>query len=487
MQTSNIILFTGVFIEMLTYQDLLAVGKDESQRMDFIQRAIGDHKGTKAYRLATDAELYYRHLNPTIMRYEKLVYDVFGKSHPDVFAANHKIPCRYYYYLINQGVMYLLSNGVSFSDEKTKDALGGVEFDHVIIDLTVKALNAGVCFGFLNVDHVELLPISGGPGEVSFVPLFDEDNGALMAGIRFWQVDKEKPLRCTLFEVDGMTEYIKKNDAAMAVLSPKRAYKLKTRTSAATGTEIYAGENWASLPIVPLYNTNRQSELIGTQETIDSYDLMLSDMINNVSEGNLIYWLIKNAGGMDDIDDQKFIERLKTVHVAHTEEGQEVTPVTVQAPYQANETSLERLRKQLFEDFMALDVQNIAGGAATATQIQAAYEPMNLKSGLLERQVTAFILGLLKLLGIQNDAPTYTRDMIVNKQEEAQVLLSAADYVSEEYLTEKLLTIFGDIDRAKEVKAQRLREDTSRHETPKKENENDENEETVPEAETMEE
>ena len=467
---------------MLTYNDLLLVGQDENQRMAFIQNAIGQHKGTMAYKLAADAELYYRHLNPTIMRYEKLVYDVFGKAHPDVFAANHKIPCRYYYYLVSQAVMYLLSNGVSFTDDKTKDKLGGVEFDHVLQDMVVKAMNAGVCFGFLNVDHVEMLPMVGGPGEVSFVPLFDEDNGALMAGIRYWQVDEEKPLRCTLFEVDGMTEYIKKKGADMAVLQPKRAYKLRIGTSAATGMEIYAGENWASLPIVPLYNTNRQSELVGTQTTIDSYDLMLSDMINNVSEGNLIYWIIQNAGGMDDVDDQKFVERLKTLRVAHIEGEESVTTQSVQVNVTPNETSLERLRKQIFEDFMALDVQSIASGAVTATQIEAAYEPMNLKSGLLEKQVTAFVMGLLKLLGI-DDAPSYTRDMIVNKGEEIGNLLQAAEHLSDEYVTKKVLTLMGDIDLVEEVVAQKLREDTSRYEAPKDETEDNEEKETDAEAE----
>lgn len=471
---------------MKTYQDLLLVGQDEGQRMQFLQAAIGEHKASKLFAVAADAEMYYRHLNPTIMRYEKLVYDVYGKAHPDVFAANHKIPCRYYFYFVTQAVMYLLSNGVSFNDAKTKDKLGGVEFDHAVQDMAVKALNAGVCFGFLNVDHVELLPVAGGPGEVSFVPLYDEDNGALMAGIRYWQVDEDKPLRCTLFEVDGMTEYIKQKGMDMTVMAPKRAYKLKVGTSEATGMEIYAGENWASLPIVPLFNTNKQSELIGTQKTLDSYDLMLSDLINNVSEGNLIYWIIQNADGMDNLDDQKFVERLKTLHVAHTEDGQSITPVTMQAPYQANEVSLERLRKQLFEDFMALDTQNIASGAVTATQIEAAYEPMNLKSGLLEKQVTAFIMGLLKLLGI-DDAPTYTRDMIVNKGEEITNILQAAEHLSDQYVTEKLLTMMGDIDRVDEIMKQKLVEETSRYATPKKETEDDEGEEEVSEAEAVEE
>ena len=214
---------------------------------------------------------------------------------------------------------------------------------------------------------------------------------------------------------------------------------------------------------------------------------MLSDMINNVSEGNLIYWIIQNADGMNNVDDQKFVERLKTLHVAHTEDGQSITPVTMQAPYQANETSLDRLRKQLFEDFMALDTQNIANGAVTATQIEAAYEPMNLKSGMLERQVTGFIMGLLKLLGIKDDAPTYVRDMIVNKNEEIQTILQAADHLSDQYVTEKLLTLLGDIDRVEDIMAQKLREDTTRYEPPKNEGEENEEKETDAEAEAVEE
>ena len=53
---------------MLTYQDLLAVGKDEKARMDFIQRAINEHKGSEAYKMAVDAELYFKGENPTINR-----------------------------------------------------------------------------------------------------------------------------------------------------------------------------------------------------------------------------------------------------------------------------------------------------------------------------------------------------------------------------------------------------------------------------------
>jgi hypothetical protein len=213
---------------MLTFQDLVEVNKTgaEKDRIAFILSAISQHESSDLYRVAADADMYFRHMNPTIMRAEKIMYDALGRARLDPIAANHKIPCRYYYYFISQTVMYLLGNGVTFSDSKTKDKLGGPQFDHVLQMAAIKALNAGVSFGFLNVDHVEILPVCGGPGEVSFVPIYDDENGALRAGVRYWQIDSTKPLRATLFEEDGFTEYIRRKGEDVTVLQEKRKYKI---------------------------------------------------------------------------------------------------------------------------------------------------------------------------------------------------------------------------------------------------------------------
>lgn len=462
---------------MKTYQDLLSVGEREADRMAFIQQVIFDHEGSDLYRVAKEANLYFRGLNPTIMNAEKIMYDALGRAQLDPIAANHKIPCRYYYYFIAQTVMYLLGNGITFKNSATKDKLGGAQFDHVAQMMAIKALNAGYAFGFLNVDRVEVLPICGTDGEVSFAPLYDEENGALMAGVRYWQISPNKPLRATLFEPDGFTEYIKKKDAEMEILQKKRMYKIKVGSSDASGDEILAGENWETLPIVPLFNVNRQSELVGRKATLDAYDLMLSQLVNNVSDGALIYWIIQNADGMNAADDQAFLDRLKTIHVAHTNDGQSITPQQVDVPFQASETSLERLRGQLFDDFMALDVKNIASGAATATQIEAAYEPMNIKASMLETCITTWIKGLLKLIGVDDD-PSYQRDTIVNKNEEIQNALQAAEYTSEKYTTKKLLTIMGDVDAVDAVMRDRLEEDAKRYEREEQEPDQEEDQQT---------
>lgn len=446
---------------MKTYQDLIECGENETLRKAFIETAIRDHKASPLYRIAQSARLYYQHMNPTIMKAQKLVYDMQGKAQPDYYSANNKIPCRFYFYFVTQEVQTLLGNGVSFGEEKTKEKLGK-KFDSAIQNAATEAINGGVSFLFWNMDHVETFSVAGGD-EPSFVPLYDEENGALRAGIRFWQIDNSKPLRATLYEEDGVTEYMKK-DEEMEILQDKRNYMQISETSEASGTTIYNGGNYPGFPIIPLYNINKQSELVGSRETLDAYDLMASALINNVDDGNLIYWVLKNLGGMDDMDDIKFVERLKTIHVAHADGDSEgsVEAHTVEAPFEANEVALERLRTQLFDDFMALDTRNIASGAATATQIRAAYEPLNAKLDMFEYRVTDAISGLLKLVGI-DDEPTYTRSIIANKGEDIQTLLQAAEYLSEDYVLKKVLEIMGDIDKYDDVKTEKITEDMSRY------------------------
>ena len=452
---------------MKTFQDLQAVGQEEKARMDFILQAINEHKSSAMYQIAVDADMYYRHLNPTIMRAQKFVYDLMGRAHVDEWSANNKIPSRYYFYFITQGVQFLLGNGISFADDKTKERLGK-NFDNIVQKAATDALNGGVSFGFWNNDHLEQFSLT------EFVPLYDEENGALAAGIRFWQVASDKPLRATLYEMDGYTEYIRREGEDITTLQEKRPYIQIVAQSEASGMEILDGQNYPGFPIVPLFNTNRQSELVGSRETIDAYDLMASALINNIDDANLIYWVIRNAGGMDDMDDAKFVQRLKTIHVAHLEGDEQVDEHQIDVPFQASEVALNRLRGQLFDDFMALDVKEISGGAATATQIKAAYEPLNAKTDLFEYQVTEFINGILAIVGIE-DEPTYTRSLIVNQQEMIQNIVTSAEYLSADYITRKILEILGDTDKADEVVEQRLVEETSRYRNEPEEEETEDN------------
>jgi enoyl reductase-like protein len=99
---------------------------------------------------------------------------------------------------------------------------------------------------------------------------------------------------------------------------------------------------------------------------------------------------------------------------------------------------------------MALDTTQIAAGQVTATQIEAAYEPLNEKVDMFEYCVLEFVYGILDVLGI-DDTVSFVRSKMANKAEEINALLAGAEYLSQEYITEKLLTILGDIDKVEEV------------------------------------
>lgn len=429
---------------MLTYQDLLNVGEYEKNRMDFVYRAINSHKSSQLYKDAVIADTYDRHKNKTITEYKKLLYTITGKAVPDNWSANYKMASRFFNRFVVQENQYLLGNGIVWENESTKEALGQ-DFETRLQEAGKMALVGGVSFGFFNLDHLEVFSV------LEFVPLYDEDNGALMAGIRFWQVSGDKPLRATLYELDGVTEYIWKEGVG-EVLQEKRPYVLKIESTAVDGAQIYDGENYEGFPIVPLWgNPHRQSELIGIREQIDAYDLIKSGFANTVDEASMVYWVINNAGGMDDIDLAKFVERIKTVHAATVEDdGARAEAHSLEAPYASREALLTRLEKDLYKDAMALDTENIASGVTTATQIKASYEPLNSKVDQYEYCVKEFLQDILNIAGLE-DNPTFTRSMLINTNEEVQTVLSAAEYLEPTYITEKILNLLGDGDKASEI------------------------------------
>lgn len=428
---------------MKTYQDWQQVAnRSEAERIDFIRSAINDHKASKAYKDAVTGDDYFNGNNTTIRRLEKFIFNAKGQAVPDTVSANHKIANRFFYRSVLQATSVLLGNGITWSTGEGEGL--GETFDKDIMQICRVAQTEGTAFAFWNFDHVEIYSLS------NYVPFYDEEDGALKAGVRFWQIDDNKPMRATLMELDGYEEYIFK-DGEGQVMREKRPYILKTVTSQADGTEIFDGENYPSFPVVPCYaNATKTSELLPIRATIDAYDLINSSYCDTIDDANLIYWTITNAGGMTDTDITQFIDKMRKLHVAQLDDDQQITSHSVDMPYAGREALLDRLEQQLYKDAMALNTYDLASGAVTATQIEAAYEPLNQKLDMLETYVTDFIQRLLAVAGL-SDVATYDRSIVINKTEEINTLVNSAMYLDPDYVTEKIMTIFGDKDKIAET------------------------------------
>lgn len=443
---------------MLTYQDMLTA-VEKGKLLTFLRDAITRHRNSDDYKLAVAADEYDHQRNTTIRETIRRIYSLTGKPMEDFTASNNRIASNFFRRLNVQRCTYSLGNGVTFDEDGVKEKLGDA-FDTDLYDAGYKALIHGISFGFWNLDklHVFAYP--------EFVPFWDEETGALRAGLRYWCLDwNKKPLYAVLYEEDGFTKYRSKGGRAGLSLEeyePKRAYRQTIAHTEADGDEVIGEDNYTSLPIVPFWGSNRkQSTLVGMREAIDSYDLIQSGFANDVNDCAQIYWLINGAMGMDNDEVQQFMDRLRLQHaaVADTGDNASVTAFTQEPPYNAREAYLDRIERSIYRDFGAFNPMDITSRQATATEINAAYQPMDEEADDFEYQAIEFIQQILKLQGMEG-TPTFKRNRISNQSEQVTMVMSEAEVLDTETILELLPNVT--IDQIPEILARRAAENAGR-------------------------
>lgn len=429
---------------MYTFQDFLK----EPDVITGVTNAISRHLKSDVYQIAKSADNYDAQRNETINNYVRTIFTLTGQPITDFTASNNKLCSNFFHRLNTQRCTYLLGNGVSFVDnieeeqdeegnvtsiDTTKEALGK-KFDNDLKKAGYKALIHGVTFGFWNLDRLHIFPLT------EFVPLWDEEDGSLRAGIRFWRIDDNKPMLAVLYQEDGYTKYKSKSNSGMAFeeIQAKRAYKITYSKSEEDGEEIIGEDNYSTLPIIPFWGSDlKQSTLVGLREKIDSFDLIRSGFANDLTDCAQVYWIIENCGGMTDEQLARFRDRLKINHIAVADtENSKVSPYTQEIPYNARKEYLDEIRSGIYEDFGGLDVHAV-NAASTNDHLEAAYQPLDEEADDFEFQVIEFIQRLLELVGIE-DTPIFKRNRISNQAETTQMILSAADYLDDETILRKL-------------------------------------------------
>lgn len=448
---------------MKFYEDLLDVPQGDLEKLlDFILGAITDHKRSPLYNEAKIAYEYFKKRNVTITQYQKLLYTLAGDAVPDNYSSNYKFCNAFFPIFVRQENSFLLGNGVTFNNDGTKKALGGDTFDSKLYNAGENALWGAVSFMFFNLDHIDVFDV------LEFVPLRGMEDGALHAGIRFWQIDPQRPLRATLYEKDGYTDFIweadknkSNSDVKGRVLKEKQPYQKTVAVSEVDGVEILDGKNYPSFPIVPLWgNKEHQTELTGLREKIDGYDLIQSGFANDLDDASQIYWIIQNAGGMDEVDLAKFMNQIKRVKAAVIEDNEAHAEAhTMELPYQARQAGLQDIRDSLYRDAMALDTDKLSAGNVTATAIETSYENLELKCDGYEYCVTEAITALLAIVGIE-DSPTYHRRKTTNQPEITTMVLSAGEYLDDETILKHLP--FLNIDEIDEILQRKDEEEADR-------------------------
>ena len=424
---------------MLTYQDF-EKARASGGVPAFIGKLLGEHAGCDMVQTARTADEYDHQRNVTIREYAAIRYTAKGERYTDFTKQPSRIASNFFNILNTRRNTYSLGNGVTFTQDGVKEKLG-TDFDGVLSRAGYLALIHGVSFVFWNFDRAHVFPLT------EFAPLWDETTGALRAGVRYWRLDKDKPIQAVLYEEDGFTRFAGKTAQKLEAQAEKRAYKQRERRAPADmRAEVVGEENYGALPIVPLWGSRlKQSTLVGNRQAIDSYDLVYSGFADDLRDCAQIYWLIENYGGMSVEDIQQFLDRMTLTHAASadTQNGGKITPYTQEVPYQSRAAYLNMMRASIYEAFGVMDAASIAAGNKTATEINAAYQAMDDKADDYEYQIAECVRQILALQGI-DDYPQFKRNRISNQYEQVQMVMLEAEYLDEETVLNKLPNITPD-------------------------------------------
>lgn len=432
--------------------------KTDDEKISFIPVIIDRYKSCSDFRIGLDANAYFRGENTAIMEKVIVKPDVVKiktesgtqKSLSSKAVVGNRCASDFLYRFVVQQNQFLLGNGVSLRDEKLKKKLGS-SFDTRLQELGENALLHGVAWGYWNLDHLEA--ISAVKDSYSgAVPLYDEMTSQPKVVIQFWQTASDKPMGVRLFEQDGVTifRYKRRDDKGGEttervavdgeIVQKKRAYKTTVAKDEA-GEMILDASNYSFLPVIPLYaNSEKRSEFThNIKSKIDAYDRIMSDFADNLDRANDIYWVLNNFGGTTDdvVEMIDTINRVKAVinQSNATGGGATAEPRTIDVPYSARQVALDILRKCLYQDYMALDMDEIHGGSLTNVAIQTATANMNLKADRYEWRVFDFIQAILRLLGVEDETEIirFNRRSVTNDTEVIDNIYKMRDDVSQEW------------------------------------------------------
>lgn len=466
---------------IITYQDYLKA----TNVTKWLQSALVEYTNSPEYKKAVTEAEYMAGRDTEIINTVKTLYDMTGKAMTDFTAANNRISSNILHRLISQRCAYSLGNGVSFASSKqqrgedgkvhtvdaVKETLGN-RFDNIVYRAAYWSCGNGESYTYIHKGHYEDKWEYDVFKKTEFLPLYDEYTGKLRGGVRFWSLDMKdstRPITAILYTERGYQRYqTPANEYGYAALQPMGEiipYTERVQVSEADGVEVIGSAENSAFPIVPLYpNESHTAALDNLKPKIDALDMALSGFANDMEDVAQIYWLVNGGLGASDDELTAMRDKAKLLHILNIDgDHSSITPYTQEPPYAARQAFVQEMVDKIYADYGALNVTNISAQQRTATEIEAAYQPMDEEADAFEYQLIEYIQQILSVLGM-NDIPVFKRNKISNQKEQTEMILLASSVLDKQTILEKLPWI--SVDEVDDILS-RLDEDSyNRMETP---------------------
>lgn len=214
-------------------------------------------------------------------------------------------------------------------------------------------------------------------------------------------------------------------------------------------------------------NRNMISDLKKYKDLIDIYDKVMSGYANDLEDIQQLIYILENYGGEDL---KEFLGELKRYKTVKTETGVDgrtnggLKTLSIEIPVEARNSILEILKKQIYESGQALQQDTENFGNASGVALKFFYRKLELKAGLtqieFEKGFNKLIRAIMKFLNISDwktktITQTWTRNMISNDLENAQIAMESKDTISDETIIKNHPWVENPEEEIKKVKSQK--------------------------------
>jgi SPP1 family phage portal protein len=374
-----------------------------------------------------------------------------GNEHKDPLRqADNRIAHNFHQLLVDEKAAYMFTypplidiNNDTNTNKEITNILGD-DFECICKNLCIEASNAGVSwlhywykadekgekesFEFEIIETEQIIPIYSNNLKKELIRIYryypgveELENGQIKNYVYFEIWDKDK------FETYKFEGYIDGSDMKYI---PGGYEEVK--------------HNIKSVPFIEFPNNkNKKSDLDRYKSLIDLYDKVMSGFANDLEDIQQIIYILENYGGTDL---KQFLGDLKRYKAIKTNSGLQgasggVKTLQIEIPVEARKVILDILKKQIYESGQGLQQDTESVGNASGVALKFFYRKLELKAGLCETEFKKGFNKLIRaiLLYIGNEEKvsiqqTYTRNMISNDLENAQIAQASSGIIPQKYI-----------------------------------------------------
>lgn len=341
------------------------------------------------------AECYYNaHNDVEYIDFRK--YTANGITKYNENRSNRKVSHNFFKILVNQTVSYIVGNPITYQIDDVKlqqylDQKFMFEFDDNNVMWIKEANKKGVGYVHVYYDKEGELQYCVIPSE-QIIPIYEDSfKKKLKEVVRYYKVqgvnskgEKEQQTRVEWWTAETVTYYREIEKGQFIQESDCMSH---WTYSIDTNPEYLEGLSWGKVPFIQLFNNDEAtSQLVDIKESIDAYDLIQSEFVNQIADVREI--LIKVLGYSGTSADEILQAFRGTGIVKIDDPTGNIDVLKTDIPVEARQTALKNLKDNIFLLGQGVDTNpEKLGTNSSGIALKMLYGHLDLKANTLIRKL----------------------------------------------------------------------------------------------------